>query len=104
MLKQIKQVSPDTGVIMISGHGTFDLALEAGHLGAADVLGKPLSLEHILHPVEKVCAKIAIKHSEPRADTGTQTHPNYRKQSTDARDFVENSAGRTNKRTCAHHG
>ena len=37
-LKRIKHISPDTVVIMISGHGTFDLALEAGQLGASDFL------------------------------------------------------------------
>ena len=47
-LKRIKQVSPYTEVIRVSGHGTFALALEAGHLGASDFLGKPLSLDKIL--------------------------------------------------------
>ena len=71
-LKQIKQMSPDTEVIMISGHGTFDLALEAGQLGASDFLGKPLSLDSILRKVEAISAKIAIRHSD--SDGGTDTH------------------------------
>ena len=74
-LKRIKQVSPDIEVIMISGHGTLDLALEAGQLGVSDFLGKPLSLDNILDKVEKVSAKIATRHSEPHRDTSALTHP-----------------------------
>ena len=70
-LKRIKQTSPDTEVLMISGHGTFDLALEAGQLGATDFLGKPLSLDSILRKVEAISAKIAIRHSE--VDGGVET-------------------------------
>jgi len=62
-LKEIKQMFSDTEVIMISGHGTFDLALEAGKLGALDFLGKPLDLDIILEKVEKVIQKIELRHS-----------------------------------------
>ena len=73
-LKRIKQMSPDTEVLMISGHGTFDLALEAGQLGASDFLGKPLSLDSILRKVEAISAKIAIRHAGSDGDTDTQAH------------------------------
>lgn len=71
-LKRMKQMSPDTEVLMISGHGTFDLALEAGQLGASDFLGKPLSLDSILRKVEAISAKIAIRHSE--VGSGADAH------------------------------
>ena len=58
-LKQIKQLAPDVEVVMVSGHGTFDLALEAGQLGARDFLGKPLSLDAVLETVERVAQKSA---------------------------------------------
>lgn len=73
-LKRMKQMSPDTEVLMISGHGTFDLALEAGQLGASDFLGKPLSLDSILRKVGAISAKIAIRHSEIEGDAKTQAH------------------------------
>ncbi len=73
-LKQIKQMSPDTEVLMISGHGTFDLALEAGQLGASDFLGKPLSLDSILAKVERMSAKIAIRHSDGDDEAGAYAH------------------------------
>ena len=73
-LKRIKHISPDTVVIMISGHGTFDLALEAGQLGASDFLGKPLSLDSILAKVERMSAKIAIRHSDEGDEAGGHAH------------------------------
>ena len=73
-LKRIKQMSPDTEVLMISGHGTFDLALEAGQQGASDFLGKPLSLDSILRKVEAINAKIAIRHSDGDDELDTHAH------------------------------
>ena len=63
-LRRIKQISPDTEVIMITGHGTFELALEAGSMGALDFLGKPLSLDIILDKVKEVVQKIEIRHTQ----------------------------------------
>ncbi|HTK82764.1 MAG TPA: sigma-54 dependent transcriptional regulator [Bacteroidota bacterium] len=48
VLKEIKQINPDVPVIMISGHGTFDTAVEATKLGAFDYLAKPLDRDKLL--------------------------------------------------------
>ena len=45
VLKRIKKTYSDTKVIVISGHGTINLAVQAIKLGAFDFLEKPLSLE-----------------------------------------------------------
>ena len=63
-LRRIKQISPDTEVIMITGHGTFELALEAGSIGALDFLGKPLSLDIILDKVKEVIQKIELRRTQ----------------------------------------
>jgi two-component system nitrogen regulation response regulator NtrX len=47
-LRQIRQLSPSTRVIMISGHATIATAVAATKLGAYDFIEKPLSLEHTL--------------------------------------------------------
>jgi two-component system nitrogen regulation response regulator NtrX len=44
-LAQIRRLSPDTVVIMISGHGSIETAVRATKLGAFDFVEKPLSLE-----------------------------------------------------------
>ena len=47
-LRQIRQLSPATHVIMISGHATIATAVTATKLGAYDFIEKPFSLEHTL--------------------------------------------------------
>jgi two-component system, NtrC family, nitrogen regulation response regulator NtrX len=44
-LAQIRRISPETVVIMISGHGSIETAVRATKLGAFDFVEKPLSLE-----------------------------------------------------------
>jgi DNA-binding NtrC family response regulator len=43
----------DAPVVMLSGHGTVETAVEATRLGAADFVEKPLSLNKLLRTVEK---------------------------------------------------
>lgn len=74
-LRRIKQISPDTEVIMITGHGTFELALEAGSTGALDFLGKPLSLDIILDKVEEVVRKIKLRHTQIAGESGDFERP-----------------------------
>jgi DNA-binding NtrC family response regulator len=44
-------------VVMLSGHGTVETAMEATRLGAADFIEKPLSLAKLLQTVEQVLAR-----------------------------------------------
>jgi two-component system nitrogen regulation response regulator NtrX len=48
VLEQIRKASPDTCVVMISGHGSIETAVRATKLGAFDFIEKPLSLEKTL--------------------------------------------------------
>ncbi|HCV41920.1 MAG TPA: Fis family transcriptional regulator [Bacteroidetes bacterium] len=48
VLKTIKEKTPELPVIMISGHGTIETAVEATKLGAFDFLQKPLDRERLL--------------------------------------------------------
>src|SRR3970282_160000 len=41
-LKQLKEISPATQVIIISGHGNVETAVQATKLGAFDFIEKPL--------------------------------------------------------------
>jgi two-component system, NtrC family, nitrogen regulation response regulator NtrX len=47
-LRQLRELSPATRVIMISGHATIATAVTATKLGAYDFIEKPFSLEHTL--------------------------------------------------------
>jgi two-component system nitrogen regulation response regulator NtrX len=47
-LTRIREQHPELPVVMISGHGNIELAVNATRLGAYDFLEKPLSLERVL--------------------------------------------------------
>ncbi len=47
-LKQIKEEFPELQVIMISGHGTIETAVQATKIGAFDFIEKPLSYDKIV--------------------------------------------------------
>ena len=49
-------------VVMMSGHGTIDTAVEATRFGAFDFLEKPIALQKLLSTVQK-----ALKHDKPAA-------------------------------------
>ena len=42
VLQRIKSISPDTEVIMITGHGEMDLAVKSLQLEASDFITKPI--------------------------------------------------------------
>jgi len=53
VLQRAKELRPSAAVIMMSGYGTVDRALEAMHLGAADFVAKPLSIEEVLEKIDE---------------------------------------------------
>ena len=62
VLERIKEFSADTPVIMISGHGTIDTAIEAIRKGAYDFIEKPLDLNRILITIKNATNKHLLIH------------------------------------------
>jgi DNA-binding NtrC family response regulator len=52
-------------VIMMSGHGTIDTAVEATKVGAMAFLEKPITLQKLLRAVEQALAKPAARQAAP---------------------------------------
>ena len=52
-------------VIMMSGHGTIDTAVEATRIGAYDFLEKPIALQKLLNTVERALQKSTTASSMP---------------------------------------
>jgi len=56
LLKEWSENGGAGAVVMMSGHGTVDTAVEATRLGAVDFIEKPVSLTKLLRTVEKALA------------------------------------------------
>src|SRR5437763_9336199 len=62
VLEQLKQVSPDTEAIVMTGHATMETAIEAVRLGAFDYITKPCKLAEIEAILRKLAEKRTLKH------------------------------------------
>lgn len=62
VLERIKAFSADTPVVMISGHGTIDTAIESLRKGAYDFIEKPLDLNRILITIKNATDKHQLIH------------------------------------------
>ena len=71
LLKEWSDDGAGGAVVMMSGHGTVDTAVEATRLGAVDFIEKPVSLAKLLRTVEKALAMRRSK--EQRRVTLAQT-------------------------------
>src|ERR1035438_9160460 len=66
LLPQIKKRWPDTEVIVLTGHGTISMAVEAGRGGAYNFLAKPFENEKLLSDV-----KCAVERKEQNKENNT---------------------------------
>jgi len=60
LLDKIKELDPDATVVMISGHGTIDTAVEAIKKGAFDFIAKPLDLNRLLITIRNAMDKTKL--------------------------------------------
>jgi len=59
-LEKAKEVNPDIPVIMISGHGTIETAVEAVKKGAYDYISKPPDLNRLLITIRNAMDKTSL--------------------------------------------
>ena len=59
-LKVVKDISPDTEIIMLTGHATIDIAVEAVRLGAYDFATKPINLNELMLLVNRALEKMEL--------------------------------------------
>jgi two-component system, NtrC family, nitrogen regulation response regulator NtrX len=57
VLQQLQQINSDVPVVMISGHGTIETAVEAVKKGAFDFISKPLDLNRLLVTIRNAVDK-----------------------------------------------
>lgn len=61
LLERIKSLYQDTAVIMISGHGSIDIAVKSTKLGAYDFIQKPLAMERIITSVNNALEHMRLR-------------------------------------------
>jgi len=57
VLREIKSLKPLTEVIMLTGHATIELAVDAMKLGAHDFLMKPFEIEELVLKMQEAAEK-----------------------------------------------
>jgi DNA-binding NtrC family response regulator len=57
LLKAVKKSSPSTEVIIVTGYGTIESAIEALKLGGYDYLQKPINFERLKLLIERIIEK-----------------------------------------------
>ncbi|MGD8520403.1 MAG: response regulator [Desulfobacterales bacterium] len=67
VLREIKKLKPLTEVIMLTGHGTVEAAIEGMRLGAFDFLIKPCNTEDLDTKIKKAQARKAEHEERIRA-------------------------------------
>jgi two-component system nitrogen regulation response regulator NtrX len=73
-LKKIREKSSPASVIMISGHSTIDMAVQAIKYGAYDFLEKPLSLERVLILTRRALEKQRLEKENLELKTSISHH------------------------------
>ncbi|MCK5778424.1 MAG: sigma-54-dependent Fis family transcriptional regulator [Rhodospirillales bacterium] len=73
ILKEIKQHHPDVPVLMMSGHGTVETAVQAIKFGAYDFIEKPFTADRLLLLIERAteAAQLRRENAELRIRAGT---------------------------------
>ncbi len=68
VLKKIKEIDPNTEVIVITGHGDMDLALEALNLNAADFVNKPIQRSALDAALKRAEERLRLTQRSPETD------------------------------------
>ena len=82
ILKQLRAEMPSVPVVMISGHGTIETAVEAIKMGAYDFLEKPFKSDRLLLVVERAieAAELRRENEELKLRAGGDIDPSGPRQ------------------------
>jgi two-component system nitrogen regulation response regulator NtrX len=73
-LRRLRALDPDAVVVMISGHGTIQTAVEATQLGAYDFLEKPLDTDRVLLTARNASSHIQLQEENARLKQSIESH------------------------------
>ncbi|HEX9730298.1 MAG TPA: sigma-54 dependent transcriptional regulator [Gemmatimonadales bacterium] len=69
-LAKLRQLDGDAQIVMISGHGTIQTAVEATQLGAYDFLEKPLDTDRVLVTLRNALEHVELESENQRLRAG----------------------------------
>ena len=69
VLKRIKEISPDTEVVLLTGHATLETAVESLRYGAFDYLTKPCKMTELEVLLQRVGEKRQLMHKTMALET-----------------------------------
>jgi DNA-binding NtrC family response regulator len=72
VLEQLKQITPDTEAIVMTGHASMETAIEAVRLGAFDYITKPCKLAEIEAVLRKVADHRDLQHKNLALESRVQ--------------------------------
>ncbi|MBN1532940.1 MAG: sigma-54-dependent Fis family transcriptional regulator [Spirochaetes bacterium] len=73
LLEQIKGLYPETAIIMISGHGSIDIAVRSTKMGAFDFLQKPMEMERVITSVNNALEQARLRKENLNLKRGVYT-------------------------------
>ena len=73
-LKRLRDADPAAVVVMISGHATIQDAVNATHLGAYDILEKPLDTDRILVTLRNAIGHLDLREENERLRQKVERH------------------------------
>ncbi len=60
VLEELREITPESSIIMLSGHGTIDIAVECAKKGAFDFITKPADYQRIIISIRNAIAQSAL--------------------------------------------
>jgi len=73
-LKRLRAADPAAVVVMISGHASIQDAVEATHLGAYDILEKPLDTDRIIVTLRNAIGHLDLREENQRLRAKVEKH------------------------------
>ena len=88
-LKRLRALDPAAQVVMISGHGTIQTAVEATQLGAYDFLEKPLDTDRVLLTLRNAMQHVTLATQVDRLKAEVESHHRIVGSSRAVRQLIE---------------